>query len=160
MSDPIYEQASDNTLLRRILGFIKSITSSGGLAINTTLSGGDLQIGAVELKDSTTSNRAVIDSSGRVATVPTVTASSFGTVQTANPGTNYATLTSAACRAVTLLNTTGTDLEVRRGGAGAAFPVQDGMGYTFEGLTNANELSVRRVDTSNTQVTATYEVES
>lgn len=77
-------------------------------------------------------------------------------VQTAATGSNFASLASQACKQVEFQNNTGADIEVRQDGAGVATPVFDGTYYTFAGLTNANQLSVRRVDQSNTQVTATY----
>jgi hypothetical protein len=51
------------------------------------------------------------------------------------------------------MNDTGTKLEVQQGGAGAAFPILDGQYFPFFGITNANQISVRRADTSTTQVT-------
>lgn len=78
MSDPIYPDANDNILLRRIAGFFKSITTSGGLAVNTTLSGGDIQLGAVEIKDASSDNRASVSSNGQITvcgTTPRLAAS-------------------------------------------------------------------------------------
>lgn len=75
-------------------------------------------------------------------------------VTTSATGANWVTLPTLACDSVVLINNTGADLEVRRGGAGVAVPVLDSCGLEFESLTNANELSIRRVDQSNTQVTA------
>ena len=76
------------------------------------------------------------------------------TVQTSASGATWVTLGAAACDLVTLINNTGTDLEVRRGGAGVGIPVLDGNAWPFRGLTDASNLSVRRLDQSNTQVTA------
>lgn len=77
-------------------------------------------------------------------------------VQTAATGTNYTALTAQVCRVVHIINDTGTALEVRQNGAGVALPVATGTGFSFFGVTNASELSVRRTDTSNTQVTVKY----
>ena len=39
-------------------------TSGGDVAVRTVLESGDIQIGAVEIKDATTENRVVVDDSG------------------------------------------------------------------------------------------------
>lgn len=75
-------------------------------------------------------------------------------VITSAAGSGWATLPDVVCDKVLLVNNTGADLEVRRGGAGVAAPVLDSSGLEFESLANANELQVRRVDQSTTQVTA------
>ncbi|MDO8595266.1 MAG: hypothetical protein Q7R45_01450 [Sulfuricaulis sp.] len=84
--------------------------------------------------------------------------SAIQTFTTANPGSGWTALATVACHEVAVVNNTGTDLEFRRGGAGTALVVPDGAGWVFESLANANELQIRRVDQSNTQVTQTYEV--
>lgn len=76
------------------------------------------------------------------------------TVQTAATGTNYTAFASTPCSRLTLFNGTGTSLDVQQGGAGANFTIPTGTSFTFDGLTNANQLGVRRTDTTNTQVTA------
>jgi len=75
--------------------------------------------------------------------------------QTPATGTNFAAFASQSCRQLTVSNQTGTTLEFRQGGSGVAFQVPSGAFYTFFGLQNADQLGVRRVDTSNTQVTVT-----
>jgi hypothetical protein len=75
-------------------------------------------------------------------------------VQTAATGTNYATFPDLPAHQVTVVNDTGTDIEVRQDGTGVALPIASGAApFTFYGLSNANQLGVRRKDTSNTQVT-------
>lgn len=74
-------------------------------------------------------------------------------VQTAAVGTNYTAFGAQVCCQLTIANDTGTKLEVTVGGTGVALPLVDGTIYTFYGLSNTAELSVRRADTSNTQVT-------
>jgi hypothetical protein len=68
-------------------------------------------------------------------------------------GTTYTAFGSQACKQLTIENNTGTDIEVRYGAVGVAFPIPNGKAHTFYGLTNASNLDVRRIDTSNTQVT-------
>ena len=80
--------------------------------------------------------------------------------QTAATGTNWTPFGSQPCKQLTVHNNTGTVVEVSVGGTGVGIPIQTGMFYTFFGLTNASELSIRRVDQSNTQVTVQARAES
>ena len=45
---------------------------SGDVAVNTVLSTGDIQIGAVEIKDATSSNRAIVTNSSQLTVVDSV----------------------------------------------------------------------------------------
>lgn len=84
----------------------------------------------------------------------------FGAVQTASTGSNFTALPSYEARNVTLLNNSGFDVEVRKvGTTNAPFPVLYGTGYTFGVKENANELELRRIDQSDTQVTVNFNVE-
>lgn len=76
-------------------------------------------------------------------------------VQTAATGTNYTAFASQVCKQLTLSNQSGVTIEVRQGAEGVALQIPTGAFYTFFGITNANQLDVRRVDTQNTQVTIT-----
>lgn len=91
---------------------------------------------------------------------PMLTSGGNGTAQTSATGANWVTLTAQVCKQVTFVNNTGTAIEVRQGGAGTAIPVVDQSVFTFYGITNASDLSIRRVDTSNTQVTIAYRWEA
>lgn len=83
---------------------------------------------------------------------PTMTLGGNTLVSTPTVGTNYQAFASQECSQLTIANDSGTTLEVRQDGAGVALPVFDGTYYTFFGVTNSNQLGVRRKDTSNTQV--------
>lgn len=74
-------------------------------------------------------------------------------VQTNATGATYNAYATQLCSQLTIVNDTGTALEVRQGGAGVAIPIASGGSFTFFGIINASQLGVRRVDTSNTQVT-------
>lgn len=61
---------------------------------------------------------------------------------------------------VHVLNDTGTDLVFRRqGDTDATFVLPDTFAWSFRGLSNSNQLQFRRLDTTNTPVTAYAEVE-
>ena len=90
-------------------------------------------------------------------TTPVMVAGGHGSVQTGATGTDWIAFgASTACEQVTIVNDTGTKLEVRQGGAGTGLRILDQSTYTFYAVGNLTALEVRRVDTSNTQVTATY----
>jgi hypothetical protein len=76
-------------------------------------------------------------------------------VTTNATGTIYTAFASQSCKQLTLSNQSGIVVEVRQGGAGVALQIPTGAFYTFFGITNANQLDVRRTDASNTQVTLT-----
>jgi hypothetical protein len=74
-------------------------------------------------------------------------------VTTSGTGTNFTAFAAQPCQQLTVVNNTGTDVEVQQGGTGDTLPVINGSAYPFYGLTDASQLSIRRIDTSNTTVT-------
>ena len=91
-----------------------------------------------------------------ISPIPVFLTTAFGgniAATTAATGTNWTTLSTVPLKAITVSNQTGTTIEVRQGGAGTGFQIPTATLFTFKGITNANQLSIRRVDTSNTQVT-------
>lgn len=91
------------------------------------------------------------------SSVPTASSATILTLTTAATGTNWTAFGSTACVALDIVNNTGTTIEYRRGGAGNTIPILSGSSRMIVGITNANSIEVRRVDTSNTQVTLTAE---
>ena len=79
------------------------------------------------------------------------------TVQTAASGTGWVAFGSVACQTLDVVNNTGTDIEYRRGGAGASITIPEGSARAINAITNANQIEVRRLDQSATQVTLTAE---
>jgi len=77
--------------------------------------------------------------------------------QTQAVGTGWTTFASQACVTMDIVNYTGVDIEYRRGGAGSTMRVLNNSARTIDGITNANQIGVRRVDQSNTQVTVAGE---
>jgi hypothetical protein len=73
--------------------------------------------------------------------------------QTSATGATYVPFASQVCSQLTLFNNTAAAIDVQQGGTGAAVSVPVGASFTFVGITNANQLGVRRTDVSNTQVT-------
>ena len=84
-------------------------------------------------------------------------APTFFATQTSASGATYVVLASVVCRVVTITNNTGVVIDVQRDGAGTAFPLPASTSKSFVVRANANELSIKRDDSSNTQVTVNWE---
>lgn len=93
----------------------------------------------------------------QVMNVPTT--SGNGSVTTAVSGTGYTSLSDQICGSVTIVNDTGTSLDVTKDGGTTKMVVPTGAAYCVKYIENANQVSVRRTDNSATQVTAYYEWE-
>lgn len=87
--------------------------------------------------------------------VPRMVSGGHLSLQTASTGATYAVFASQACKQLTVSNQTGVLIEVQQGGSGVGFQVPAGAVIPFFGLTNANQLGVKRADNGNTQVTVT-----
>lgn len=74
-------------------------------------------------------------------------------VQTSASGATYVTLAHNVCNQVTVSNQTGVSIAVRQDGTGDIFVVPTGAFYTFFGISSTNEISFKRLDDSNSQVT-------
>jgi hypothetical protein len=104
-----------------------------------------------------TTDTAGVHTPHQRSSIPTASSASILALTTAATGTNWTAFGSSACVALDLVNNTGTTIEYRRGGAGNTIPILSGSSRLIVGITNANSIEVRRVDTSNTQVTLTAE---
>lgn len=98
-----------------------------------------------------------ISTSSRINNAGLASSSTILSVQSAATGTNWTTLTATPCDFLRLSNATGTLLEYRRGGAGNGMHLPNGAVIDVLAVSNANEISFRRNDTSNTQVFLTAE---
>lgn len=72
---------------------------------------------------------------------------------TSGTGTPYVDFGSIACTSMDIVNTTNIDVEYIRNGTGTAMPIPAGTSRLVQGITNANQISVRRADTSTAQIT-------
>ena len=72
---------------------------------------------------------------------------------TSATGANYTAFGNQACDCLDIINTSSVAIEYRRGGAGSTMTILSGSSRLVVGITNANQIEVRRVDQSNTQVT-------
>ena len=85
--------------------------------------------------------------------VPGAVSATIMSLTTAATGTNYTAFSSQTCQALDIVNTSSVAIEYRRGGTGNAMTILSGSSRLVVGITNANQIDVRRVDTSNTQIT-------
>lgn len=122
-----------------------------GAATETTLAAASAKLPASPGPKAGAASLSVVE-----ATPTTVTIVSL---QTNATGTTYNAFGSQACEMLDIVNTApaAVDLEVRRGGSGNTICVPAGSSRMFVGLANASDLQVRRLDTSNTQITFTAE---
>lgn len=91
------------------------------------------------------------------SSVPHMSSGVIMSAQTAATGTNWTAFASQACVALDIVNNTGTTVEYRRGATGTAMQIPTGAARMVIGITDANQIDVRRTDTSNTQVTVQAE---
>lgn len=84
--------------------------------------------------------------------LPNAGSATIVTCQTAAAGNNWTSFGAQACTQLSVVNNSGVDLEFRRGGGGAALPILNRMAYLIIGITNANQISIRRIDQDNSQV--------
>jgi hypothetical protein len=95
---------------------------------------------------------------GTVTTAPAaVTGGAIEAQTDGSDGSTWVAYASQACAVLDLFNNTGTAIEYRRDGAGVAITIPDGLSRQIRGITDADEIEVRRVDQSATQVTVPAE---
>lgn len=73
-------------------------------------------------------------------------------ITTAANGTDYVAFPNLAAEMLDITNDTGADLEYRRNASADTFPILAGQSRLITGITNANQISVRRADTTATPV--------
>lgn len=87
------------------------------------------------------------------ASVPNANSVTIMSLTTAATGTNWTAFSSQTCNSLDIVNTSSVAIEYRRGAAGNTMTILSGSSRLVVGITNANQIDVRRVDTSNTQIT-------
>jgi hypothetical protein len=92
--------------------------------------------------------------------VPNATSVVIMSVTTAATGTNFTAFSSQACNMIDINNTSSVAIEYRRNGAGNTMTILSGSSRLVNGISNASDISIRRVDTSNTQITISAEAYS
>jgi hypothetical protein len=127
---------------------VDNLPLPAGAATSELQATGNTSLGSINTKI------PALDSS-RVPVIPSMAGGGNIAVTTAATGTNFTAFASQACKQLTISNQSGTVVEVRQGATGVALQIPTGAFYTFFGISNANQLDVRRTDVSNTQITLT-----
>lgn len=91
------------------------------------------------------------------STVPMATTVEITSVSTSAAGTAYVAFASKPCDALEIVNNSGVDVEYRRNGAGSTIVIKNQASRLITGISNANEISLRRVDLSATPVVVAAE---
>ena len=87
------------------------------------------------------------------SSVPGAVSATILSLTTAATGTNYTAFSSQDCNSLDIVNTSSVAIEYRRGATGNSMTILSGSSRLVVGITNANQIDVRRVDQSNTQIT-------
>ena len=87
------------------------------------------------------------------SSVPGAVSATILSLTTAATGTNYTAFSSQTCQSLDIVNTSSVAIEYRRGATGNSMTILSGSSRLVVGITNANQIDVRRVDQSNTQIT-------
>jgi len=85
--------------------------------------------------------------------VPSATSAVIMSLTTAATGSNYTAFSSQTCNSLDIVNSSSVAIEYRRGATGNAMTILSGASRLVVGITNANQIDVRRTDLSNTQIT-------
>lgn len=73
-------------------------------------------------------------------------------VNTASNGTTWTAFGDTPCTRLDIVNNTGAMISYRRNGTGPTIELPDGASRLVLGITNANQIQVRRADSVATQV--------
>jgi hypothetical protein len=87
------------------------------------------------------------------ASVPGAQSVTILSLTTAATGATYTAFASQACNSLDIVNTSSVAIQYRRGATGNAMTILGGSSRLIVGISNANQIDVRRVDQSNTQIT-------
>jgi len=87
------------------------------------------------------------------ASVPGAQSVTIMSLTTSATGATFNAFSSQACNSLDIVNTSSVAIEYRRGATGSAMTILSGSSRLIVGITNANQIDVRRVDQSNTQIT-------
>ena len=90
----------------------------------------------------------------------TIESSDFFSVTTSTGGTGWETLAGISCDSVLVDNDTSYEIEIRKNtGNMVAKTIEPSSVFRVQAITNANEIDVRRVDQSTTQLSMVWEWE-
>jgi hypothetical protein len=97
------------------------------------------------------------NSQNKSQVMPVASNSAYSSVQTSAIGSNYVTLAEAIAGSATFINNTGTTINVSKDGGTTFMQIPTGASFCVDFIQNTNQVSVKRADNSNTQVTIYYQ---
>jgi hypothetical protein len=97
------------------------------------------------------------NSQNKSQVMPVSSNSAYGSAQTSATGTNWVTLSGATAGSATFVNNTGTTINVSKDGGTTFMPIPTGASFCVDFIQNTNQVSIKRADNSNTQVTIYYQ---
>ena len=100
------------------------------------------------------------DANNQAQVMPVSSSSGYGSAQTSATGSNWVTLSDQVAGSVTIVNNTGTTLSISKDGGTTQMQVPTGASFCVNFINNANQVSIRRADSSGTQVTVYYQWEA
>jgi hypothetical protein len=100
---------------------------------------------------------ARLSTSNKLSSLLLASSSTILAAQTSATGTTWVNFGTASCDVLRICNNTATMIEYRRDGAGLGMHIPAGQTVDVLAITNANQISFRRHDTSNTQVSFSAE---
>jgi hypothetical protein len=99
-----------------------------------------------------------IKNAGGGGGLPKAAGAGITSATTSTTGSNFVPLPNGGCNQLEIYNYSNADIEYRRFGTGPAFPIAAKDSRMIVGVSNPADISIRRVDQSNTPVTVAVEV--
>jgi DNA replicative helicase MCM subunit Mcm2 (Cdc46/Mcm family) len=97
------------------------------------------------------------NSQNKSQVMPVASNSAYSSVQTSATGSSFVSLASAIAGSATFINNTGTTINVSKDGGTTFMQIPTGASFCVDFIQNTNQVSVKRADNSNTQVTIYYQ---
>lgn len=151
--------------ITNLTGIINQVGLGRYNAAPPTLTDGDFRALQVDVNGRLLTSSRITDGVNPISntnplptSLPRVATASIVSVQTNAAGSSFNSFATNACQCLEIVNNTGVVIEYRRGGSGSTIPILDKTSRLILGITNADQIGVRRVDQNGTQVTLTAEL--
>jgi hypothetical protein len=97
------------------------------------------------------------NSQNKSQVMPVSSSSAYAAIQTSATGSTFVTLPDVIAGSATFINNTGTTINVSKDGGTNFMQIPTGASFCVDFIQNTNQVSVKRADNSNTQVTIYYQ---
>jgi hypothetical protein len=147
---PVSGPLTDTQLRASALPVSGTVTANTGLS--QPLTDTQLRASPVNVSPNLTKDKGAVDANTLRVVESSPASVTILNLTTNSTGTTWTAFTSQVCQSVDLTNDTGVTIEYRRNGAGSSMRIPSGSARLILGVSNANQIEVRRADTSNSQV--------